>query len=206
MFPLAIFSSPADEGGPLDWAKELLLPRNVLLESLTAVNQGDACVLQLFDSPRKLAVPITDTDSTTGLITAPDHGFVSGDAVTLTGIDGLTSGWINVADADTFYVHANRPAAIAGEDPSLPDNDGDTGTLDLTSNVTSPPVPEEYSLAAAASAPANVLSYTNARFRRGLYARCVTELDGSTLIGSDDVKFTPRYRRGDQAGPLSHED
>lgn len=207
MTGLLVLSSPADQGGPLDFAKEMLLNLNTLLESLTVVNKGSACYVQIFDSPRKLAVPVTDTVALSGLITAPAHGFQTGDRVTFTGIAGLTSGYIQNASVDTIYVCSTRALALAGALPDLlPSGDGDTGFLDLYSNLASPPVPEEYPLAAEASAPSNVLSYTNARFRRGVYARGVTAINGSTLIAAADLKFTPRYRTGDLAGPVSYED
>lgn len=205
---ITIFSSPADEGGPQAFAKELLLNRNCLLESLTCVNKATSgCYIQLFNSPRKLAVPITDTDSVTGIITAAAHGFVTGDYVTLTGIAGVTSGYLRVINANSFNLHSTRALALADGDPDvLPDNDDDTGSLDLASNLTSAPVAEEYPLGAETAQPTNVLSLTNAKFGRGLYVRAVTAINGSTLISAADIKFTPRYRTLPLTNPLSYED
>jgi len=210
MTGLVFSSSLADQGGPLDWAKVFLIKQNCLLESLTALNKSAAAIyIQMFDSPRKLAVPITDTDMTTGDITAPAHGFVTGDRVTLSGIATLTSGYIWVNSADTFRLFTTRAEALAetGSGLSLlPDGDDDTGTLHLFSNNASAPVCEEYPLLAAANAPSNLISYVNGRFKRGLYVRAVTAVNGSTIISGDDVKYTPRYRLGDVGGPVSYED
>jgi hypothetical protein len=205
-----IMSAPADEGGPLAYAKSLLLNRNLVLESLTAVSKSaSACYVQIFDSPRKLAVAITDTDSTSGLITAPAHGFETGDKIVLSaGITGLPNAFyfLQKVDANSFYVNITRADALNSVAGEPPDTDNLTGTFDLFSNNASAPVAEEYPLSAAASPPTNMLSYTNARFKRGLYVRAVTAQDGSTLIGADDVKFTPRYRTGPIAKAVSYED
>lgn len=191
-----IISSPADEGGPQAYAKELLLSRNCLVESLTAVSKSASdCYIQLFNSPRKLAVAITDSDMTTGVFTAAGHGFVTGDFTYQTGTSLLQAlYYLRAVDANTFTLHLSRAQALANTDIVLPDADNETGVIDLASNISSPPVAEEYPLKAAASAPSNVVSFTNARFTRGLYVRAVTAQNGSTLIGADDVKFTPRYR------------
>lgn len=210
MMGLVVISSLADQGGPLAYAKEFLIPSNTLLESLTCVNKGaSACYIQLFDTPRKLAIAITDTDNTTDVITAAGHQLVTGDAVTLTGIDGITEGFVQVIDADTFYVFETRAGAIdetVGAVPLTPTNDDETGTVELTSDATSAPVAEEYPVAAAADAPSNVLSFAAARFHRGLYVRAVTAINGSTLISGDDIKFTPRYRTGDIIKSQNYED
>lgn len=204
-----VFSAPADQGGPLAYAKEFLLNRNLFLESLTWVNKSAATVyIQLFDSPRKLAVPITNTVNATGYVTAPAHEFITGDKVIQVGIDGVpgTPTYVNVVDADTLTFHSTRAQAIAGTSIWYPDTDGDTGVVDLYSNIITPPVCEEYPVLAETSAPSNVGSYTNGRFRRGLYVRAVTAINGSTLISAADIKFTPRYRFGPIAGPVTYAD
>lgn len=198
-----IFSAPADEGGPQDWAKDMLLPRNCHLQSLTAVNKGAADVyIQLFNSPRKVNVPITDSDVGDTSWTVPTgHGFQNGDNVTLTGpTGGPLAGYFRNITATTFSYHATRADALSGDDPIAPPNDGETGFLDLTSNLGL--IPEEYPVLMAASAPSNVLSLTNAKFGAGMYARAVTAVDGDTLIAAADVKFTPRYMTGPITGPL----
>ena len=199
MNPVFIISAPADQGGPQAYAKELILPQNCDLESLTWVNKGtDNCYIQLFDAPRSVtAIAITDTDMATGLITAAAHGFVTGDKVTFSGIATLTTHYVNAASSSTLYAYSTRALALAGGTPDvLPDADNDTGTCLLASIAASAPVPEEYPCLPAASAPANLGSFTNARFRRGLYVRAVTAVNGSTLISNADIKFTPRYRTG----------
>lgn len=204
-----VFSAPADQGGPLAYAKEFLLNRNLFLESLTWVNKSAATVyIQLFDSPRKMAVPITNTVNATGIITAAAHSFVTGDHVFQVGIDGMpgASLYVNVVDADTFTFHLSRALALSGASILPPDADGDTGVVDLYSNIITPPVCEEYPVLAETSAPSNVGSYTNGRFRRGLYVRAVTAINGSTLISAADIKFTPRYRFGPIAGPVTYAD
>lgn len=208
MYPLAIFSSPADQGGPLPYAKTLLLNRNCLVESLTAVNKGaSTCYVQLFNTPRKLAVAITNTNNSTGVITAAAHEYVTGDKVTLAGITGLTTGYMNAATADTLKLYSTRALALAGGTPDLlPTNNGESGTFSLASDAASAPVAEEYPLLAAGSAPSNVLSYSNARFTRGLYVRAVTAQNGSTLISADDIKYTPRYVTAPIGQPLTYED
>lgn len=202
-----IISSPADEGGPQAYAKELILNRNVLLESLTAVSKAAAmCYIQLLDTPRRMNVAITDTDILAASLTAANHGFVTGDKVTVTGVSPYTTAYLRVINANTFSLHGTRAAALAGTDAIVPDADDDTGTFSLASDASSAPVHEEYPLAAAADAPSNVLSLTNARFRRGLYIRAVTAQNGSTLISGDDIKFTPRYRTGPNSNSLTYED
>lgn len=203
-----IFSAPSDEGGPRAYAKELLLNRNVMLESLTCVSKAAAAVyIQLFDTPRRLAVAITDTSIAAASLTSAAHGFVTGDKVSVTDVAPFTGDvWLSVIDADTFQLHFNRAAALAGTGAVAPVSNGDTGTFQLASDSTSAPVAEEYPLGAAADAPSNVLSLTNARFKRGLYVRAVTAQNGSTLISADDVKFTPRYRTGPNVNTLTYED
>ncbi len=211
MIGLVVVNAIADQGGPLAYGKSFLLGTNTLLDSLTAVNKGDACYVQLIDTPRLLDVAITDTDNLTGIYTAPAHGFVTGDRIVVV-VNGVPtpSRYLGVVDADSFKMYATRANALAGTsamgitDPDL------TGTLNLQSNASGAGVvtlvAEEYPLAAAASAPANVLSYTAGRFTRGLYVRAVTAINGSTLISGDDVKFTPRYRTGDVIKTVPYED
>lgn len=206
---ISIISSPADEGGPRAYAKDMSLNRNVLLESLTVVSKAAAAVyIQLFDTPRKYAVAITDSDvGDADYTVTTGHGFQNGDGVTLTGITGGPyAGYLFNKSATKISLHATRAAALAGTGAIAPPNDTETGTVSLTSDTTSAPVSEEYPLAAAADAPANVLSITNARFKRGLYVRAVTAQNGSTLISGDDIKFTPRYRTGPNSNSLSYED
>jgi hypothetical protein len=207
MIGLVVASHISDQGGPLDWAKEFLVNQNCLLDSLTALNKSASAIyIQMFDSPRKLAVPITNTDNATGVLTAAGHVFITGDYVTLTSIAGLGSGYLNKVDPSSFTIHSTRALALAGTSPLLPTSNGDTGSADLASNISSPPIPEEYPLLAVANAPSNLISYVNGRFRRGLYVRAVTAVNGSTLISAADVKFTPRYRIGDVGGTVSYED
>lgn len=197
-----VFSAPADEGGPLDYAKEFLIQRNVQLESLTCVSKSaSACYIQLFDTPRKMDIAISDSDVGDATYTlTTGHQFVNGDKVTLTGITGGPfTGYFRNVTATTFSLHNTRAEALAGTDAIAPPNDGETGTVELASVTASSPISEEYPLAAAADAPSNVLSLTNARFKRGLYVRAVTAQNGSTLISGDDIKFTPRYRTGPNA-------
>lgn len=206
--PMPVRSYPADEGGPLALAKEFLIDHNLWLESLTWENTGaDTAYIQIFNVPRKpSAVAITDTDMTTGLITAPSHGLRTGDAITFSSIAGLTTGYAQVANDDAFYVHSNRIVALSGALPDLfPDNDDDTGTVILTSLAT-PPAYEEYPVLGSGSAPSNIGSYTNAQFSRGLYVRAVTAAGGSTLVGSAVIRFTPRYLSGPLAGTPEYED
>lgn len=206
---ITIFSAPADEGGPLAYAKQFLLPRNVALESLTWVNKGaSGAYIQLFNSPRPLAWPVTDSDiGAESFTVTAGHGFQNGDYVTLElATAGTVSGYLYNVDATTITLHANRADGLSGSGPVAPANDNETGTLDLASNVTSAPVAEEYPVLNEASAPANVGSLTNAKFSRGLYVRAVTAAGGSTLISGDDVKFTPRYRTHPINNPLSYED
>lgn len=207
---ITIFSAPADEGGPLAYGKSFLLPRNVCLESLTWVNKGaTGAYIQLFNTPRPVAWAITNSSiGLTEFTVTTGSGFVNGDAVTLTGVTGgpLTGYYRKGEDDTTFSLHATRADALSGTDPIAPGANGDTGTLDLTSNITSAPVAEEYPVLAEPSAPANVGSLTNARFGRGLYVRAVTAASGSTLISADDVKFTPRYRTHPINNPLTYED
>jgi hypothetical protein len=210
MIGLVVSSYLADQGGPLDWAKEFLVNQNCLLESLTALNKSAAAIyIQMFDSPRKLAVPITSTSAAANTFTAVAHGFITGDAVRIpSGITGLTNvvKYLGRVDADTFKLYGNRANALSGTTPFDVTVNSETATLDLDSNYTSAPIPEEYPLLAAAGAPSNLISYVNGRFKRGLYVRAVTAVNGSTLIGSADVKFTPRYRIGDLGGLVSYED
>jgi hypothetical protein len=209
MMGLVVISSPADQGGPLAYAKTMLIPVPTLLESLTIVSKStSACYVQLLDYPRLIGVAITDTDSVTGVITAAAHNFVTGDRVTLTGIAGVTTAYLNAATADTFTLYTTRALAIAGGTPDvLPSIDNDTGSLDLASYAAGTvPVIEEYPVGAASSAPTNVVSVTNARFKRGLYVRAVTAQNGSTLISAADIKYTPRYRNGDIVTQALYED
>lgn len=204
---ITIFASPADEGGPLDWAKDFIIPRNVLLESLTWVNKSAADIyIQLFDVPRKMDVAITGSavEPDNWFVVETGHGFQDGDEVTLALAPGGTvNGWLHNIDATHISLHTSRAEALTGTTPEVPASAAETGTLNLSSLVTTPPVPEEYPVLMASSAPSNVGSYTNARFKRGLYVRAVTAVDGDTKIASNDVKFTPRYRTGDIITPAS---
>lgn len=206
---ITIFSAPADEGGPLAYGKTFLLPRNVVLESLTWVNKGaTAAYIQLFNSPRPVGWPITNSSvGGSSFEVVAGHGFVNGDAVTLTGITGGPfSGYLYNIDATHISYHATRSDALTNTDPIAPPNDTETGVLDLTSNITGAIVAEEYPVLDVASAPSNVGSLTTAKFGRGLFVRAVTAAAGSTLISGDDVKFTPRYRTHPITNPLSYED
>ena len=206
--PQAVRSYPADEGGPLALAKEFLIDHNLYLESLTWENTGAAAAfIQIFNIPRKLAVAITDTDKTTGVVTAVAHGFVTGDRLTFSGITGLTTHYVKAASVDTLKVYSTRALALVGGTPNvLPTNDDETGTVTLATDAATAPPFEEYPVLAAASAPSNIGSYTAASFTRGLYVRAVTAAAGSTLISSAAVRFTPRYLSGPQAGSTSYED
>lgn len=193
---VVVISSPADQGGPLDWAIEMLVNQPTLLESLTVVNKGTAAYVQIFDCPRKArGIAISNTNNTTGVITVEDvNSYVSGDKVTFTGITGLTTHYINAASGTTIKAYSTRALALAGGTPDvLPTNNGETGTF-LLASLSTLPICEEYPIGDAAAAPTNVISLINARFRRGLYVRGVTAVNGTTLIGSSDLKYTPRYR------------
>lgn len=200
----------ADEGGPLALAKEMLVDHNLWLESLTWENTGaSAAFIQIFNVPRKLAIAITDTADPldlTGYITAASHELVTGDYVTCTGISGVTSGYVRVQNANSFNLYTTRAGAISGTGTIIvPDTENDTGSVTLASDAASAPLYEEYPVLAAGSAPQNIGSYTNAKFSRGLYVRAVTAAGGSTLISSAEIRFTPRYLSGPQAGPTSYE-
>ena len=67
------------------------------------------------------------------------------------------------------------------------------GYLLLRSAADSLMLCEEIPLMGTGAAPSNIVSVLNKRFTRGLYARIVTAVNGSTL-GGTDAKFTPRFR------------
>lgn len=186
----------ADEGGALDYAKEFSITRPVFVESLTWVNKGaSACYIQIFDLPwnPSTAKNITDTNSVTGELTSAGHLLETGDAITVTGVAGISSGFVRVATVDTFYVYdtlAHAQARSSATGLVLPTNDADPGTYVVTGVI-----PEEYPVLAETNAPANVGSFTIGNFRRGCTARAVTAVNGSTAISASDIKFTPRYRR-----------
>lgn len=199
----------ADEGGPLALAKDFLIPHNLWLESLTWENTGaDTAFLQIFNTPRRLAVAFTSTDATADTITAPAHGFAPGDAVRVTGVTGLSptnTKYVSVVDADSIKVHGARALALAGGD-AFDITLNESGSITLASDYVAAPLYEEYPVLGSASAPSNIGSYTNANFSRGLWVRAVTAAGGSTLVGSAVIRFTPRYLSGPLAGTPAYED
>lgn len=71
---------------------------------------------------------ITDTDNSSGLITAPAHELLDGDAITVADIVGLTAGvtyFVDVISADTFKTYTNFNLATQIK----PTNNDDTGTF-----------------------------------------------------------------------------
>lgn len=71
---------------------------------------------------------ITDTDNSTGLITAPAHELLTGDGITVSGIVGLTGGvtyYVLVLSVDTFKTYTNFNLATQIK----PTNNDDTGTF-----------------------------------------------------------------------------
>lgn len=199
-----IFSALSDQGCPLDWGKKAVIAtKNVELESLTVVNKGaSAAILQLFNLPFDPTAVGTVTVAS-NIATLASHGLETGDNVTLTGATtGTATGYVAKLGKDTFRLYSTLANARL--------NDGSTGLQTLTftgaittvwnSGITGPNdlaiVPEEYPIAGSGSAPSNQLSYTAAKFARGLFVRGVTALNGSTLISANDLKFTPRYRIG----------
>ena len=199
-----IFSALSDQGQPLDWAKKAVIAaKNVELESLTVVNKSaSACVIQLFNLPFDPAAVGTVT-AAGNIATLANHGLQTGDNVTLTGgTSGTATGVVARLDANRFRLYATLANARL--------NDGSTGLQTLTfvgaittvwnSGIAGPAdaalVPEEYPILGTGGSPSNQMSYTAAKFTRGLFVRGVTALAGGTLISGDDLKFTPRYRIG----------
>ena len=71
---------------------------------------------------------ITDTDNTSGVITAPAHELLDGDAITVSGIVGLTGGviyFVDVLTTDTFKTYTDFNLATQIK----PTNNDDTGTF-----------------------------------------------------------------------------
>lgn len=205
---ITVFSSLADQGAPLDWAKEATIAtRKVDLDSLTVVNKGaSGCVIQLWNLPfSPTAGRTTTVDGATGIATLASHKLNDGDQVTLTGsTSGTASGFVRRLTKDSFQIFGTRAQAQATTVltglVSLASLVG-TITTAWTAGVTVDSdgnevaiVPEEFSILGVASAPSNQLSYTGSKFTRGLYVRGVTALNGSTLISANDLKFTARYR------------
>jgi len=198
MIGIAVISSLADQGGPNDYAAELQVATVPLeLESLTALNKSATnYYLQIFDLPfTASARNITAADNVTGVLTLAGHKFQTGDAVTIGGgLAAMGGGYVRIAppsvSADTFTVYDTLAHAQAGGATGLvlPAGAGLTGTAIITGVI-----PEELPLLGTGSAPSNIISYNNGRFRRGCYVRLVTAVNGSTLGGAD-AKFTPRWR------------
>ena len=196
----------ADQGGVNDYAADLVVgTRHLELESLTALNKSATnYYLQLFNYPFAVgtARAITTSIAATGALTLVGHGLKTGDAVTIGGaLATLGNGYVWRAPdgvrgfADTFYVYDTLAHALAGGATGLqlPGSDGLTGTVLLRSASDALVIPEEMPLLGTGNAPANIVSYLNGRFTRGLYVRAVTAINGSTLGGAD-VKYTPRFR------------
>jgi hypothetical protein len=206
-----IFSALSDQGFPLDWAKKAVIAtKNVELESLTVVNKGaSACVIQLFNLPFDPAVVGAPTIAS-NICTLANHGLQTGDNVTLTGgTSGTATGYVAKLDANRFSLYDTLANARTA--------DGSTGLTSLASVVGTVSTVwnsgtviqngtdyallcEEYPLLGTSGSPSNQMSFTAAKFTRGLFVRGVTALNGSTLIGSSDLKFTPRFRIGPVQG------
>lgn len=188
---------PVAEGGPNAYARQLHVAFPLVLEELTVLNKAAAIAyVQLYDTARKIAVPITGSavEPDNHYVVETGHGFQNGDAVTLTGVTGgPLTGYLYNIDATHISTHATRAEALVGANPDVPPSAAETGVLDLTSNLAL--VPEEFPLAAAANAPSNFHRMTVPRqFNQGLYLRGVTAGGGTTVSGAD-LKFAPRYRR-----------
>ena len=204
-----VFSALSDQGQPLDWGKKAVIAsKNVELESLTVVNKGaSAAVIQLFNLPfDPTALGAFTVSGTTDIATKASHGLETGDNITLTGsTSGTVTGYVRKIDNNTFAILDSLAHARDNSYSTLSDLAVLVGTVSgvWNSGVTGPSdlalVAEEYPIAGAAGAPSNIFSITAAKFSRGLFVRGVTALAGATLISSDDLKFTPRYR----IGPIS---
>lgn len=212
---ITVFSSLADQGAPLDWAKEATLcTRKVDLESLTVVNKGaSAVVIQLWNLPfSPTAGRTTTVDGTTGIATLASHKLNDGDNVTISDGTHTATGYVRRLTPNTFQLFDTRAHAQATDSlTGLQSLATIAGTINTTWNsgvavdgtgAEVALVPEEFSILGSGSAPSNQLSYTGSKFTRGLHAKGVTALGGSTLISATDLKFTPRYRYASGAAEL----
>lgn len=78
-------------------------------------------------------IAITNTNNSTGLISAANHRLIPGDAVTLSDIAGLTTGYAAPRSEHTFVIYATSAEALADSGTvSLPSNNGDTGSVKRT--------------------------------------------------------------------------
>ena len=206
MTGLVIVGSMADQGGVVDYAADLVVgTRHLELESLTVLNKSATnYYLQLFNYGFAVGTArnITASVAATGALTLAGHLLRTGDAVTIGGaLAAFGNGYVLVPPAgvtgyaNTFYVYDTLAHALAGGATGLqlPGGDNTLGTVLLRTAADAPMIPEEIPLMGTGSAPSNIVSVLNERFTRGLYARIVTAVNGSTLGGSD-AKFTPRYR------------
>ena len=205
MTGLVIVGSMADQGGVNDYAADLVVgTRHLELESLTALNKGATnYYLQLWPYPFAVGTArnITASVAATGALTLVGHGLKTGDAVTIGGALAFGNGYVEVPPAgmkgaeDTFFIYDTLAHALAGTATGLqlPGSDNTLGTVLLRTAADAPAICEELPLLGAGSAPANIVSYLNGRFPRGLYVRIVTAINGNVL-GGTDAKFTPRFR------------
>lgn len=203
-----IFSALSDQGFPLDWAKSAIIAsKNVELESLTVVNKASsAAVIQLFNLPFDPTAVGSPTIAVTNICTLAKHGLETGDNITLTGgTAGTATGYVARLSANTFAIYDSLAHARLGDGATgLTDLSGVTGTVTtvwnsgvVTNNGTDMALlPEEYPIMGTVNAPSNQMSFTAAKFSRGLFVRGVTALSGSSLVSGNDLKFTPRFRIG----------
>lgn len=209
MMGLVIISGMADEGGVHDYAADLVVgTRDLELESLTALNKSATnYYVQLFNIGFTASARNCSASAAVGSIVHPFimdddggfHRFLDGDYVTFGGaLVALGSGYVRtykpgqpdgVFQVFDTLAHALNRATQTGQITWA----SGSGTVQIANSGYAPLIPEEMPLLGTGSSPSNVISYLNGRFRRGLYVRAVTAINGSTLGGAD-VKFTARYR------------
>lgn len=199
MMGLVIIQGVADQGQPLDYARDALISATpCALESLTAVNKGtDSPYIQLFDARAIVTQTVTSSNGLPALTNLSGHTYTTGDRVSTTVAKqggGSMAGFVGVVSTTVFQIYDTLVEALNASGTPQAAGNSSGGVSTLVEQDGSTLIPEEYPILAAASAPSNVLSYMNGRFRKGCYVRAVTAINGSTLITNADVKFTPRYR------------
>lgn len=106
------------------------------LLSLFGYNSGAQQYIQVFDAEAGPTVAITDTDATTDIFTAANHGLSTGQRVEVDGITGITDGtlaYVNKVDANNFKLYDTLANSLVGGATGRlnPTSAGDTGTISL---------------------------------------------------------------------------
>lgn len=175
--------------GLVDWM--LVKKAAGVLLSLFGFNNGAQQWVQLFDvtSAGLFTGDITDTDNSPGVgyCVGDAPGFVNGQAISLTGIAGLTTGYARMASTDAFQVYDTREHAIAGGATGLllMDNLGDTGSWAL--------LPLHTFAIGAADNFSVVVPVTGIGFSNGL-AVAVSTTGALYTAGAKDVTFCGTLR------------